>query len=199
MNQVNQRQDYRRVPNPNFIPPEYRTRILPSRQLSLRLLLVVMIAGGAFIVTNLYQQRSALQASIESAQRKVQQADKNLAAANAKKEDAKKLQATLEALKTQNEAIKQDWALAMERTDWSQVMATLFHSKSEGVRLLSITKQGTTQVTVAGTAVDYVALLRFRDELLAAPIVARVISLSSNKAESSLSFSLVVEVKTGGK
>ncbi len=199
MNQVNQRQDYRRVPNPNFIPPEYRTRLLPSRKLMLRILLVVMIAGGAFIVTNLYQQRSALQASIESAQQKVQQADKDLAAANAKKEDATKLQATLEALKTQNEATRQDWALAMDRADWSRVMATLFQSESEDVQLRSITTQGNNQVTVAGTAVDYVALLLFQNKLQASPIISRVISLSSNKAESSLSFSLVAEVKTSGK
>ncbi len=199
MNQVNQRQDYRRVPNPNFIPPEYRTRILPSRQLSLRLLLVVMIAGGAFIVTNLYQQRSALQASIASAQQKVQQADKNLAAANAKKEEAKKLQATIEALKNQYEVMKQDWGLGKEQADWPRVMATLFHSKPEGVQLRSVAKQETTQVTVAGTAMDYAALLQYRDQLLSSPVISRVISLSSSKAESSVSFSLVAEVKTGVK
>ena len=199
MNQINQRQDYRRVPNLNFIPSEHQGSILPSRQLLLCLLLTIMIAGGAFIVTNLYQQRSALQTSIDSAQRKVQQADKSLAGANAKKEEAKKLQATIDALKNQNEAMKQDWALAMQRTDWPQVMTTLFSSKPEGVQPRSITMQGTTQVTVAGTAVDYVVLLRFRDGLLASPVVSRVISLSSSKAEASLSFSLVAEVKTGGK
>ncbi len=199
MNQINQRKDYRGVPNLNFIPPEYRTRILPSRQLSLRLLLVVMIAGGAFIVANLCQQRSALQVSLESAQRRVQQAEKSLAAANAKKEEAKKLQATIDAVKNQNETMKQDWAQTMVRTDWPQVMTTLFRSKPEGVQVRSITKQETAQVTVAGTATDYAALLQYRDQLLSSPIVSRVVSLSSSKAEASVSFSLVAEVKTGVK
>ena len=199
MNEVSQRKDYRGVPNLNFIPLEYRRRILPSWQMLVRLQLVWMIVVGAFIVTNLYQQRSALQASMDSAQRKIQQADRNLAAANAKKEEAKKLQATIESLKNQNEVMKQDWGLVVGQADWSRVMAALFHSKPEDVQLRSVTKQETMRVTVAGTAVDYATLLQYRNQLLSSPVISRVISLSSSKAASSVSFSLVAEVKPGGK
>lgn len=197
MNRTDQRQDYRRVPNLNLIPSEYQVHILPSRQLLLRLFLAIMIIGGAFIVINLYLQRSALQAGLDAAQQKVGEANTRLAAANARIEEAKKLQATIDQLATQNQAIEQ--ALVINKTDWGLLLTTIFNSSTAGVHLISITNSGTTQVMVTGTSVDYIALLKFRDSLLKSPIIGKVISLSSSQGEGSLSFSLSAITRTGGK
>lgn len=194
---MNQRTDYRQVPNFNLIPLEYREPTISFLRLSLRLLLVLLIAAQVLFIHNLYQERFTFEATIASAQQKIQQIDQKLKAANAKKTEAKKIEATIESLEKERRTLEDDWReLVMKQPDWWRVM-TAFFWQPQGVELSSIRMQDATQVSATGTASDYAALFEYRRLLLSSPAISRIISLSlkSEKAGTSISFSLVAEVK----
>ncbi len=179
---MEQKKAYRHVPNINFIPLEYQIPTVSIWRLSLRVLLAIMIVVELLLIPNLYKEKSTIKANVDSAQQKIQQIDKILEAANTKKEE---------------EQYREE--LGIKQVDWPQVMTTFFQSQPQGVELQNITNQGTTQVSVTGTAVDYATLASYQKKLLSSPVISRIISLRSNKSGSSVSFSLVAEVKTEEK
>ncbi|MFH0768214.1 MAG: PilN domain-containing protein [Chloroflexota bacterium] len=192
------RKIYRQVPNFNLIPLEYQKPTISFQRFSLRLLLVLVIAAEVFFITNLYQEKSTLEAAIDSTQQEIHQIEERLAVANAERDKAKELETTVEALKKEHQALEDDWSeLAIKQADWPQVMAALFQSKPQGVNLSSV-KQDGTRVDATGTTSDYAALLGYRRVLLASPAISQIVSLKSEKAETSISFALTVEVKIGG-
>lgn len=192
---MQQRKVYHQVPNFNLIPLEYRRPTISFHRLAVRLLLVLVIVAEVFFIQNLYQEKSTLEVAVDSARQEIQQIEKKLAEVNAKKDEAKKLEATIEALKKEGEALEE---LGMKQADWHQVMAALFQSRSQGVELSSV-KQNGARVNVTGIASNYAALLEYRHALLASPAISQIIFLKSEKAGLSISFSLAIEVKMEGK
>ncbi|MDP2919564.1 MAG: PilN domain-containing protein [Dehalococcoidia bacterium] len=197
---MQQRKDYRRVPNFNLVPLEHRKPTVSFRRLSLRFLLVIVIVAEAFLIRNLNQQKSSLEAAIDTAQRKMQQIDKEIAIiANVQGKDAATLEAALKALRERVGGLDKDWkALGMEQPNWSAVIAIFYQSKPGGVQLTSL-NQSAERVTATGTASDYRTLLDYYYGILASPLISQITLLKSASAGSSVSFSLEVVVRMTGK
>ncbi len=195
---MQQRKDYRQVPNFNLIPLEYRKPTISFRRLLPRLLLALVIAIEVSFLPSLYLEKSTLKSTMATTQQRMQQIEGQLASVDAKKQEAAQLLATIETLKKERETLETDGKeLKIKQADWSKVMAAFFQ-QSPGVKLQSMIQQGTTQVTAKGTASSYAALLDYRRLLLASPAVSRIIYFASAKAEATISFSLEVEIKIGG-
>lgn len=197
---MQQRKDYRRVPNFNLMPLEYQRPAIPLKRLALRILLVLVIAVEVLFIPNLYQQKSSLEAAIELAQRNMQQIDNKIAAmANVQGKDAAALAAALKALREKVGGLENDWnALGMEQPNWSAVIAAFYQSKPGGVQLTSV-NQSAGLVTVTGTASDYPTLVDYYHGLLTSPVLSRINLLKSASAGASIAFSLEVAVRMVGK
>lgn len=189
------RKDYRQVPNFNFIPPEYRRPTLSPQRLSLRLLLVLVIVAEVFFVQNLYQQKSTLQAAINSTQQKIAQVEERIA----KIANVSGSEATIKALRQEWEILERDRKeLGMEQPNWSQVMSTFFQSQPKGVALDSI-QQLTGVVNITGTALNYPALIEYYRKLLVSPVISSINQLKSERVGGVIAFSFEVVVKAGGQ
>ncbi|MBI4296478.1 MAG: PilN domain-containing protein [Chloroflexi bacterium] len=197
---MEQEKAYRRVPNFNFIPLEYRLPIVSVRRLSLRMLLVVVVVIEVLLAQNLYAERATIKANVDTAQRKIQQINRRLETANAGKQEAAKLQATIEALQKDQAVFEQNRKeLGLKQIDWPRVMTTFFQSKPEGIVLQHITKQETGQVSLSGTAVDYATLVSYQTALLSSAIISKVVFPKADRSGSSISFSMVAEVNPGAR
>lgn len=176
---------YRQVPNFNFVPPEYQKPTIFSRRLLLRLLIIVVIAAELFFIWNLYQEKSSLEAAIDSAQLHIQQTEDKIAIVNAEEE-----------LKKEQQALQ--GALTAIHADWPQIMLAFLESKPGGVELSWLKQEGDL-MNVSGTASSYASLLEYRSALLGSPAISQIISLNSKVDNSSVTFSLSVEIQRGGR
>ena len=106
---MKQRQDYRQVPKFNLISVEYKRPPVNYRQLLFRLLLIVVIVVELVYIWNLSQERYTLESNIESVQWEIQQIQENaeieLAAVDAKKEEANVLDEEITALDEESTAL----------------------------------------------------------------------------------------------
>lgn len=194
---MQQRKAYRQVPDFNLIPPEYLPPVIFSRRYLLRLLLVLVIAAAVFFIQSALQETSAIESDTATVREQLLDIAAQFDAANAQRGEADRLTADVEALRSAGEALESEWAeLTTEHADWPEIMAALFQ-RPGGVELNTITKVDATHVDVTGSASDYGALLQYRAALQRSRVISRIISLRSLRAESSVSFSLSVEVMEG--
>lgn len=194
---MNQKQHYQQVPNLNLIPVEFQSRLFPPRRLSLSVLLAALIAAGIVANALLYREHLAITAATGAAQKRIDQANPRLAAANLKREDAAKIQTEIDAIQRESVSWKEDFSQLQGGQGWPRALATIFGARTRGVALTSIVRQGTDNIAITGNASSYSALLGYRNQLLSADEIGRIISLVSEKAEGSFSFAIVVQVKTG--
>ncbi len=179
---------YRQVPNFNLVPPEYQKPTVFSRRFLLRLLVIAIIAAELFAIWNLYQEKSSLEAAIDSAQLRIQQTEAKIAIVNSEKE-----------LKKERQALQDDWkTLTAGQADWQQILSAFLKSKPEGIELSSL-KQAGRLINADGTASDYASLLQYRSALLGSPSISQIISLNSGVSSGSISFSLSVEIVGAGR
>ncbi|MBI2830429.1 MAG: PilN domain-containing protein [Chloroflexi bacterium] len=196
---MEQRKAYRRVPNFNFIPPEYRMPTISLRRLSFRAVLVLIAVIEILVVQSLYAERSSIKANTDAAQRKTRQIEKRMETVNVNKQEAVKLQATIDALKKYQETTElSQKELGLEQVNWARVMNTFFQSKPEGVTLQRIAKQER-QVSITGTAADYATLVNYQKKLLSSSVFSKVVFPRADKSGASVTFSMIAEVKAGGK
>lgn len=195
---MQQKKIYRQVPNFNLIPAEYQKPTISFQRFLLRLLLILIIIVDVSFISILYNNKSTSKAAIDSTQQKIQQMEEQLATINAGNTGAKELEATIEALRQERLVVEDDWKALTTQADWSRVMTAFFLSKPQGVRLSSVVQDGV-RVNATGTVSDYATLIEYRRLLLASPAISRIISLQSSKVETTISFSLAVEVKMGGE
>lgn len=183
---MQQKKNYRQVPNFNFIPPEYQKPAVFTRRFSLRLLFVLVIVAEVFFIQNLYQEKLTLEESVDSIQQKIQQVEEKTNIVN-----------TEEALKQEHQVREDTWReLRTNQADWPGITSALFLSKPQGVTLFSI-KQDGGRVIATGITSDYAALIRYHRVLQSSPAISQIISLTSKIAESSISFTIDIEVKMG--
>ena len=183
------RRVYRQVPNFSFVPPEYQKPTIFSRRLLLRLLIIAVIAAELFIVRNLYQDKSSFEAAIDSAQLQIQQTEAKIAIVNAEEE-----------LKKERQALQDNRrALTARQADWPQILSAFLKSKPGGIELFTLLTQGEEMMNANGTASNYASLLQYRITLLDSPAISQIVSLNTSVVNDSITFSLSVEIKRGGR
>ena len=189
---------YQGIPNFNLIPLEHRRPTIPRRRLVIYLLLLLMIIVVASFIPGLYQRMSVHEAAIEALQRDISAIEAELEVVSAERDEAEELLTTIRGMKEEHQVLlnqrQQDWRkLGVNPAEWHQVTFAIFRSRLLGVQLSSIGVQGM-EVSLSGTAPDYVALLRYRAALLADRTICRIVSLNSELTEIGVSFSLVARI-----
>ncbi|MBI2851825.1 MAG: hypothetical protein HYX84_01800 [Chloroflexi bacterium] len=193
---MNQKQNYRQVPNLNFIPLEFQRRLLPSRAMLVRVSLAALIGVGILINGFLYMENLAVKADTDAAQERIEQANSKLEAANLRRGDAAKIQADIDALQKEALSLKEEWRELQAGQGWPEVLSAVFGARTSGVDLNSVTKQGISQVAISGNATSYSAVLEYRNQLLTSKEISRIVSLTSEKEGASFSFSVVAQIET---
>lgn len=192
------RKHYRGIPNFNLIPLEYRMASVSLRRLSFLLLLILLIATTVWFIQDLYQERAGRRAAIEALQGDISAIEAQLEVASAARDEAAELLTTIRGMKEQHQGLlnqrQQDWReLGVNPAEWHRVVAAVFRSPLFGVELSSIVVQRM-EVALSGTAPDILALLRYRQGLLADPTISRIVSFNSEVVEGTVSFSLVARI-----
>ncbi len=189
------RKAYRQVPNFNLIPSEYQKPTVSGRRLGLRLLLFVVIVAEILYIQKFYWEKLNLEAANTSTQQQIQKLEEKVNIVNS----ATALEQERQGLEQEGQTLKTDWGqLLATQADWPRVLTALFQSQPQDIQLSSVMQDGD-RLNIAGTASSYTALVEYRRALLTYPALVQIISMQSSKGESTISFSMGIRLKIGGK
>ncbi len=165
------RATYRRIPDINILPQEYRPRALSSLEWALIALLLVGVVLLPVSLRSFMDTRDTL-AALESEQQRLVVATGKFSvqsqAADKLRQDMAALQVNLDKSKKVTEVLK------AQRTDWGALLATTLVSVPSGIELTAVVRAPKV-VTVEGVSrTGYPDIALYYNQLRAAPGVSKV-------------------------
>lgn len=185
---------YRRLPNLNIIPEEFRRPAISMVRVALIVIIIIEAGLGYFA----YQMRVGGEQAAAALEVRLTQLEGDIGRARDDQARAQTLQASIDALRQRLPQLEQDYGqVTRGSAAWSGLLQHIVGQMPRGVTVKSVTQSGT-GARLSGVADSYSTVMGYRYALEASPLVMSVIpeSLSGSESPGSpVSFVLVIELR----